>query len=104
MPRYHGTPNGNIQFTAEEEAIKDAKEKAWNDDAPNRKLNYIKQIRLQKLLETDWWVLRGDITDAQKLYRKNLRDIPTNYDSSKYDELLDRDSDGNLTHTIWEKP
>jgi len=104
MPRYHGTPNGNIQFTAEEEAIKDAKEKAWNDDAPNRKLNYIKQIRLQKLLETDWWVLRGDITDAQKLFRKNLRDIPTNYDSSKYDELLDKDSDGNLTHTIWEKP
>ena len=42
MPRYHGTPNGNIQFTAEEEAIKDAKEQAWNDDAPNRKLGYIR--------------------------------------------------------------
>ena len=68
------------------------------------KLEKIKDIRLEKLQETDFWVLRGDITDAQKLFRKNLRDIPTNYDSSKYDELLNRDSDGKLTHTIWEKP
>lgn len=69
-----------------------------------KKLGWIKEIRLQKLQETDWWVLRGDITDEQKLYRKNLRDIPTNYDSSKYDELLATDSDGNLTHSIWSKP
>ena len=68
------------------------------------KLKRIKEIRLQKLIETDFWVLRGDITDAQKLFRKNLRDIPVNYNSSKYDELLARDSDGKLTHSIWEKP
>jgi len=68
------------------------------------KLDLIKEIRLQKLIETDFWVLRGDITDAQKLFRKNLRDIPTNYNSSKYDELLARDSNGNLTHKVWSKP
>ena len=68
------------------------------------KLEKIKNLRLEKLQETDFWVLRGDITDEQKLYRKNLRDIPANYDSSKYDELLATDSDGKLTHSIWEKP
>ncbi len=79
---------------------------AYNNSKPKAadKLKDIKQIRLQKLQETDWWVLRGDITDAQKLYRKNLRDIPANYDSSKYNELLARDTDGKLTHNVWSKP
>jgi len=69
-----------------------------------KKLGWIKDIRLEKLQETDWWVLRGSITDAQKEYRQKLRDIPADYDSSKYDELLAADSDGNLTHTVWKKP
>ncbi len=85
---------------------------AYNNSKPTAsdKLKDIKEIRLQKLQETDWWVLRGDITDEQKLYRKNLRDIPANYDSSKYDELLAREKDknkdnyGQLTHSIWSKP
>jgi hypothetical protein len=91
-------------LTTDEQAEYEARNTAWENGSVDRKLAKIKEIRLQKLIETDWWVLRGNITDAQKLYRKNLRDIPANYDSSKYDELLDRDSDGNLTHTIWEKP
>jgi hypothetical protein len=106
MPRYHGTPNGNIQFTAEEEAIKDAKEKAWNDDAPNRKLNYIKQIRLQKLIETDY-LANSDVVmpDNIKTWRQSLRDIPSNHtDEDAYDLLLARDSNGNLTHSVWTKP
>ena len=77
---------------------------AWENKSSERKLEQVKEIRLQKLIETDFWVLRGDITDEQKLYRKNLRDIPANYDSSKYDNLLNRDGDGKLTHTVWEKP
>mgnify|MGYP003150685728 CR=1 FL=1 len=85
---------------------------AYNNSKPKAsdKLKDIKEIRLQKLQETDWWVLRGDITDEQKLYRKNLRDIPSNYDSSKYNELLarekdkDKDNFGQLTHAIWSKP
>jgi hypothetical protein len=85
---------------------------AYNNNKPKAsdKLKDIKEIRLQKLQETDWWVLRGNITDEQKLYRKNLRDITANYNSSKYDELLarekdkDKDNFGQLTHSIWSKP
>ena len=45
-----------------------------------------------------------------KTYRQNLRDIPANYDSSKYDELLAVETDvsktnyGQLTHSVWVKP
>ena len=99
-----GESNKKVSLTSNEQTIKNTDEKNWTDESATRKLAEIKQIRLEKLQETDWWVLRGNTTDEQKLYRKNLRDIPTNYDSSKYDELLNRDSDGNLTHTVWEKP
>ena len=97
--------NGEIrEATSEEQAIIDANEKAWSDDEANRKLIAIKQTRLDFLKETDWWVLRGNMTDAQTQYRQKLRDIPADYDNSKYDELLARDEQGNLTHTVWEKP
>ena len=45
-----------------------------------------------------------------KTYRKNLRDITTNYSQSDYDALLNRESDktdpnyAQLTHTVWSKP
>ena len=92
------------EMTAEEIAVIDKKEKEWADGATARKLGWIKEIRLQKLVKSDFWVLRGDITDAQKEYRKKLRDIPADYDSSKYDELLAKDSDGKLTHSVWTEP
>ena len=78
--------------------------KAEEAEATNAtsKLKKIKQIRLQKLEDTDWWVLRGNMTEAQTTYRQNLRDIPQNYSEADYDELLARDSDGKLTHTVWE--
>ena len=69
-----------------------------------KKLGWIKDIRLEKLVETDFWVMRGNMTDAQSTYRQNLRDIPQDYSADKYDELLARDEQGNLTHTVWEKP
>jgi len=92
------------EMTAEEIAVIDKKEKEWADGLTARKLRWIKELRLQKLVETDWWVLRGNMTDAQTQYRQKLRDIPADYDSSKYDELLARDSDRNLTHSVWTKP
>ncbi len=91
--------------TAEEQAEIDARETAWNNNSANRKLGLIKEIRLQKLQETDWWVLRGTMTDAQKDFRQNLRDIPANHtDEAAYDLLLARDDSGNLTHSVWSKP
>jgi hypothetical protein len=87
-------------------AEKQAEHDSFNtpEKITERKLGWIKDIRLQKLQETDWWVLRGTMTDAQTQYRQKLRDIPADYDSSKYDELLAIDSNENLTHTVWSKP
>jgi hypothetical protein len=68
------------------------------------KLIKIKNTRYRLLQETDWWVLRGNMTTAQSNYRQALRDIPSTYSESDYDSLLARDSNGNLTHTIWSKP
>ena len=88
-----------IEMTAEEIT-------AFNSytETNEQKLEKIKNLRLNILTETDWWVLRGNMTDAQTQYRQKLRDIPADYDSSKYDELLARDSDGKLTHSVWSKP
>ena len=70
-----------------------------------RKLNRIKDIRLKKLESTDY-MANSDYTmpDYIKTWRQSLRDIPANNDSSKYDDLLKRDDNGNLTHTIWTQP
>tara|TARA_R100000908_G_scaffold64023_2_gene46555 strand:+ start:569 stop:862 length:294 start_codon:yes stop_codon:yes gene_type:complete len=88
-----------IEMTAEEISAHNS----WSEtDA--QKLQKIKDLRLDKLMETDWWVLRGNMTEAQTQYRQKLRDIPADYDSSKYDELLARNTDGNLTHSVWSKP
>ena len=90
--------------TAEEQAEIDARNKAYEDSKAERHLEKIKETRLEKLLETDWWVLRGNMTEAQSNYRQTLRNIPQDYSEDKYDELLARDSNGKLTHTVWEKP
>ena len=80
----------------------------WNAELakePSKKLARIKNIRSEKLLETDYFgVSDRSMSDAMKTYRQNLRDIPANYDSSKYDELLATDDDGNYTHSVWTKP
>ena len=106
MPKYyHNINNELVPFTAEEEIARDAEIKEWNDASVERKLLQIKQIRLEHLQETDWWVSRGTMTDAQKDFRQNLRDIPANHvDEEAYDLILARDEDGNLTHSIWSKP
>ena len=91
-------------LTSEEQAEYEARNKAWEDSKTDRQLTQIKEMRLDFLKETDWWVLRGNMTDAQTQYRQKLRDIPADYDNSKYDELLARDSDGKLTHSVWSKP
>ena len=44
------------------------------------------------------------MSDEMKAFRKSMRDIPQDYSADKYDELLARDEQGNLTHTVWSKP
>ena len=98
----HNINGVEIPFTEAEITARKAEEaEATNATS---KLKKIKQIRLQKLEETDWWVLRGNMSEAQSTYRQNLRNIPADYSEDKYDELLARDSDGVLTHSVWTKP
>tara|TARA_B100001123_G_C15048147_1_gene922451 strand:+ start:18 stop:335 length:318 start_codon:yes stop_codon:yes gene_type:complete len=93
-------------MTAEEQAEYDAKCAAWDSKSAERKLTEIKEIRLNKLKETDY-MANSDYTmpDNIKTWRQSLRDIPQdNTTEAKYDELLARDEQNNLTHAIWEKP
>ena len=91
------------------DAEKQAKLEKWNlyeAEAPNRKLAEIKEIRLQKLIETDY-LANSDVTmpDYIKTWRQTLRDLPANHtNENAYDLLLARDSDGKLTHSIWTQP
>jgi hypothetical protein len=92
-----------VDYTAEEQAVYDDYNSTAKVNA--RKLEQIKEIRLEKLKATDY-MANSDYTmpDYIKTWRQSLRDIPANNDSSKYDDLLKRDDNGNLTHTIWTQP
>lgn len=70
------------------------------------KLNYIKELRLQRLIETDYLALSDNtMPDSIKTWRQSLRDLPQNNTTEEqYDALLARDDDGNLTNSIWSKP
>ena len=107
MAKYKHNINGvEVDFTAEEEAIKDAETKAWNDAKADRKLAEIKEIRLNKLKETDYMAY-SDYTMPNniKTWRQSLRDIPANHtDENAYNLLLARNDAGELTHSIWSKP
>jgi len=95
------------EMTAEEQADYDAQQLAWeNTGRSSLKLNTIKEIRLQKLKETDFYALQ-DVTmsNEMKAWRLNLRNIPQDYTTEEeYDLLLARDENGNLTHSVWSKP
>ena len=105
MTRYHATPNGLVPFTAEEETTRDALVQKEADLAPTYKLNSIRSLRDERLKATDY-MANSDYTmpDNIKTWRQSLRDIPQDYSEADYDDLLARDEQGNLTHTVWEKP
>ena len=106
MSKIHIWENGvttERDATTDEQTAIDAIETEFNSNAT--KLVRIKVIREEKLNETDWWVLKGNITTEQSDYRQALRDIPQNNTTKEqYDLLLARDEDGQLTHEIWSKP
>ena len=78
MARFHTTAEGNIPFTAEEEAIRDAEEAAWTAGANDRKAAEVRQERNTKLAATDW-TQTADVPQAVKdsyvTYRQALRDV-----------------------------
>ena len=69
--------NGEIiEMTAEEIAVRQAEEQAWNDGAFDRAMANLRQNRNRKLAETDFYAL-SDVTMSEDMttYRQNLRDI-----------------------------
>ena len=93
-------------MTAEEQAEYDQRQADFEATKVQEKLNLVKVIRNQKLQETDWWVISEQITDAQKTWRQNLRNIPQDFSTEEeYDLLVARNQEtGELTHSIWSKP
>jgi len=80
MARHHCTSDGNIAYTAEEEAAQDIIDKAYADAAPARALANIREKRNQLLADTDWWGASDNtMSDAQKAYRLALRNYPATY-------------------------
>ena len=61
-------------------------------------MRLLREERDRRLSETDWWTSRAtdgiEMTQAQKDYRKALRDLPSTA-SPKLDD------DGNLTNVTW---
>ena len=64
------------------EAHLDAERTAWINNEVNRKLSDLRETRNDLLIKTDWWA-SGDLvmTDAQKKYRKDLRDLTNGLDT-----------------------
>ncbi len=93
-----------VDMTPEEIAQKEIDDKEWWDKLPERQLKEIRFQRDKKLADTDWLVTSNKISEAETTWRVNLRNIPQDFSEADYTDLLARDEQGNLTHTVWEKP
>ena len=98
--------NGIVtDMTAEEQAAYNKRISEENAKLPQYKLEKIREIRNQKLSETDYLAMSDNtMSDEMKAFRKSMRDIPQDYSEADYDNLLARDEQGNLTHSVWSKP
>ena len=97
---------GLRDMTTEEQAQYDKDLAEWNSKSADRKLSKVRLYRNRRLKQTDYLAL-SDVTmsDAVKTWRQTLRDLPQNNTTeAEYDELLAKDSDGNLTNSVWTKP
>ena len=81
--------------------------KLENEKKKAEKLILIREIRNQKLIDSDWKVTSAkeqgsNLSTTFKNWRQALRDIPSTYSSDdEYDALLAKDENGNLTHSVW---
>jgi len=65
-----------VELTDEEQAFRDAEEKAWADGEADRNMAELRKQRNELLVETDYMALSDvTMTDAWKTYRQELRDI-----------------------------
>tara|TARA_R110002012_G_scaffold246571_2_gene422152 strand:- start:240 stop:530 length:291 start_codon:yes stop_codon:yes gene_type:complete len=85
MPNRFKNVNGvKIELSDEEEAARDAEEKAVADAAPAKALAALRKKRDSLLAETDYHGC-SDMTmsDDMKTYRQELRDLPSGKDTVK---------------------
>lgn len=77
MARYHATSEGQIPFSPEEEAARDAEEAAWLASANDRAAEAQKAQRNSLLAASDWTQVTDAPVDktAWATYRQELRDI-----------------------------
>lgn len=77
MSRHHATSNGNVPFTAAEEAEWDAMEAEWAAGADDRAAEEVRTKRDSLLAECDWTQVLDAPVDqiAWATYRQALRDI-----------------------------
>jgi len=95
-----------VDLTTAEQLEYDNMQLDWQNKSTERKLAQIKEIRLEKLIETDY-MANSDVTmpDYIKTWRQTLRDLPQNNTTeSQYDTLLARDDNGQLTNSVWTQP
>ena len=77
MSNYHATSEGNIPFTAQEEAEWEAGRTAWIAGVLDRKAEQVRAERNAKIAACDWRVLPDVLNgDVWKVYRQALRDVP----------------------------
>ena len=88
------TPEENAEIDERRAKIKD------------NKLADIKELRLQKLQETDYLGASDQtMSDAMKTRRQEWRDLPQDFSTEEqYNLLLNRNNLGELTHSVWKKP
>ena len=86
MTRYKMINGELVEYTAEEEKAREAKEKAWADGQGDRDLADLREQRDALLKDTDW-TANSDVTmsDEMRTYRQSLRDITDNYQSMNDD-------------------
>jgi len=78
MPRFHNINNDIVQFTAAEEAARDAEEQAVLAGDGDRAAAQIREDRDAKLAACDW-MANSDVTMSNEwtTYRAALRDVPS---------------------------
>jgi len=76
MPRFKLVNGERIQFTAEEEAARDAEEATWAAGAFDRAIADLRVKRDRLLAETDYLALSDNTLSAEMTtYRQALRDL-----------------------------
>ena len=79
MARFAATTRGNIPYSDERNALRDAEGAALAAGADGRAFAALREKRDQLLHDADWWASSDlSITEDQTTYRQALRDLPAN--------------------------